>query len=141
MKLFGFTLKMWADDGVEPFPSLIREGPPFHTSRVCLPTLFQMPRLKSSLAGSTRATSLVGACSLPNLRPSSYTRKLVLRCKVKTRLSQNVGQPQKIIISVRITCFLPRTSAPPANACDGFRQPAIGVQESLSENCGSRNEC
>ena len=33
MKLFGFTLKMWADDGVEPFPSLIREGPPFHTEK------------------------------------------------------------------------------------------------------------
>ena len=37
--LYSLTLyKLWADDGVEPFPSLIKEGPPFHTSRVCLPT-------------------------------------------------------------------------------------------------------
>ena len=29
---------LWAGDGVEPFPALNKEGPPFHTSRVCLPT-------------------------------------------------------------------------------------------------------
>lgn len=56
--LYLLTLyKLWAGDGVEPFPSLDKEGPPFHTSRVCLPTLwigdgFQLP-LKRGLTFHT----------------------------------------------------------------------------------------
>ena len=37
---------------------------------------------------------------LAPMRPSSCTRKLVLRCKVKARLSQIMGQPRKIFEKV-----------------------------------------
>ena len=65
--LYSLTLyKLWADDGVEPFPSLIKEGPPFHTSRVCLPTsVSKCSNSHKSLAVSKRGSypSWSGKCA------------------------------------------------------------------------------
>ena len=65
--------------------------------------------LKVCRMGRTRTSYLMPfrGCPLPNLRPSSCTRKLVLRCKENTRLSQIMGQPRKLFNCFSFSRYFP----------------------------------